>query len=124
MTQQQTLKARTTLGPFWLAQSWIPQTSPKFQAPDFERGIATARHALNGIMGKRSVFEADVKAAHTGPHAKRQRTDSPYNHEAHLVAAADEEVNSARQLQQELVFEQGSASSLRNGRLGTHPAQA
>ncbi|KAF1965240.1 hypothetical protein BU23DRAFT_546313 [Bimuria novae-zelandiae CBS 107.79] len=64
-------------------------------------------------MGKRSVFEANPKAAHTGHHAKRQRVDGSYDRE--LPAGKVEEVISTQQLQRSLVFDQGDVRSLREG---------
>ncbi|KAF1955841.1 hypothetical protein CC80DRAFT_594029 [Byssothecium circinans] len=66
-------------------------------------------------MGKRTVFEANPKAAHIGRQAKRQRTDNSHERDYPAVAIAENEVTSARQLQRELVFDQGSASAFRGG---------
>ncbi|KAF2645522.1 hypothetical protein P280DRAFT_417343 [Massarina eburnea CBS 473.64] len=66
-------------------------------------------------MGKRTVFEANPKAAHTGRHAKRQKTDDSYEQETPAGASIEDEVTSARQLQNALVFDQGSASAFRSG---------
>lgn len=73
---------------------------------------------MRHTMAKRTVFEANPKAAHTGRHSKRQRTENSYERESPATgagAAAENEVTSARQLQKELVFDQGSASSFRGG---------
>lgn len=65
-------------------------------------------------MGKRSVFEANPKAAHNGHHAKRQRTD--HSHDRELPEDKVEEVISAQQLRRALVFDQGDVRSLREGK--------
>jgi len=67
-------------------------------------------------MSKRTVFEANGKAAHGGPQSKRQRTDTSHERESPAVgAAAEDDVTSARQLEKALLFDQGSAASLRGG---------
>ena len=69
-------------------------------------------------MAKRTVFEADPKAAHAGGHIKRKRTDRSYDEgESHAGAgaAAEVQVTSAQQLQKELVFDQGYVSRFRGG---------
>ncbi|KAF2690505.1 hypothetical protein K458DRAFT_357328 [Lentithecium fluviatile CBS 122367] len=66
-------------------------------------------------MGKRTVFEANGKVAHSARQAKRQRTDASHEQESPAGAFAEDEVTSARQLEKALVFDQGSASSLRSG---------
>ncbi|PVH94925.1 hypothetical protein DM02DRAFT_538453 [Periconia macrospinosa] len=71
-------------------------------------------------MGKRTVFEANSKAAHTGRNPKRLRTENSHDRESPATGAgtsalAENEVTSARQLQKELVFDQGAASTFRGG---------
>ncbi|KAL5418668.1 hypothetical protein PMIN04_007228 [Paraphaeosphaeria minitans] len=63
-------------------------------------------------MGKRSVFEANPKAAHTSHHAKRQRTDGSHDREFEAEGTITE-VTSAQQLQRTLVFDQGNVAALR-----------
>jgi nucleolar pre-ribosomal-associated protein 1 len=68
-------------------------------------------------MGKRSVFEANGKAAHAGRQPKRQRTETSHERESPVAGpVAEDEITSARQLEKALVFDQGSASSLRGGK--------
>ncbi|CAI6342295.1 unnamed protein product [Periconia digitata] len=69
-------------------------------------------------MAKRTVFEANPKAAHTGRHTKRQRTENQYERDSPATGGAvlaETEVTSARQLQKDLVFDQSSAPSFRTG---------
>ena len=81
--------------------------------PIFTRESCSNAKRQTRKMGKRSVFEANPKAAHTGHHAKRQRTDG--SHERELPEAPAEDVHSAQQLQRALVFDQGDVRSLREG---------
>jgi hypothetical protein len=80
---------------------------------DFHRYKLAPAH--NNKMGKRSVFEANPKAAHTGHHAKRQRTDGSHDRELQAEGTIAD-VTSAQQLQRTLVFDQGNVAALRQGR--------
>ncbi|PSN61923.1 hypothetical protein BS50DRAFT_560853 [Corynespora cassiicola Philippines] len=65
-------------------------------------------------MSKRTVFEANSRAAHTDRQPKRLKFDDAAPSRASPQASA-EEVTSARQLQNALIFDQGYASGLRTG---------
>lgn len=85
---------------------------------DFRTRLRSHLHKLapasTDKMGKRSVFDANPKAAHTGHHAKRQRTDGSHEREIETEAPVAE-VTSAQQLQRSLVFDQGNVAALRQG---------
>ncbi|KAJ4368078.1 hypothetical protein N0V83_006433 [Neocucurbitaria cava] len=66
-------------------------------------------------MGKRTAFEASTKSAHPERDSKRQRTHGSHERDSPRPHGAAEEVTSARQLQDALLFDQGSTGDFRNG---------
>ncbi|KAF2871434.1 ribosome 60S biogenesis N-terminal-domain-containing protein [Massariosphaeria phaeospora] len=66
------------------------------------------------IMGKRTAYEANPKAPHDERHQKRQRVENSLERNA-PAAVGELQVTTARQLQEALVFDQGSAAGFRSG---------
>ncbi|KAF2203182.1 hypothetical protein GQ43DRAFT_479245 [Delitschia confertaspora ATCC 74209] len=66
-------------------------------------------------MAKRTAFEADSKTGHETRNLKRQRVENPEEHKPDASISTPEQVVSARQLQNALVFDQGAAAGFRSG---------
>lgn len=68
-------------------------------------------------MGKRTAYEANTKgASHSGRDSKRQRVNGSLERDSPHPNGDAEEVTSARQLQQVLLFDQSYQNDFRHGR--------
>ena len=66
-------------------------------------------------MGKRTIFDADGKSAHTGHELKRQRIEGSYERNSPRPSGHAEEVTTARDLQKALLFDQRAHGDFRSG---------
>jgi nucleolar pre-ribosomal-associated protein 1 len=66
-------------------------------------------------MGKRTIFDADARSAHSGHDIKRQRIEGSYERNSPRPNDHAEEVTSARDLQKALLFDQRAHADFRSG---------
>jgi nucleolar pre-ribosomal-associated protein 1 len=66
-------------------------------------------------MGKRTLFDADGKSAHSGHEVKRQRIEGSLERNSPRPNGHGEEVTTARDLQQALLFDQRAHGDFRSG---------
>ncbi|KAF1846825.1 uncharacterized protein K460DRAFT_386959 [Cucurbitaria berberidis CBS 394.84] len=66
-------------------------------------------------MGKRTAFEANTKRAHSERDSKRQRIHGSQERDSPRPNGTAEEVTTARDLQNALLFDQGSTADFRSG---------
>jgi nucleolar pre-ribosomal-associated protein 1 len=70
-------------------------------------------------MGKRTIFDADTKSAHSGHELKRQRIEGSHERNSPRPNGGNggaEEVTTARDLQKALLFDQRAHADFRSGR--------
>lgn len=66
-------------------------------------------------MGKRTIFDADAKSAHSGHELKRQRIEGSHERNSPRPNGGPEEVTTARDLQKALLFDQRAHADFRSG---------
>jgi nucleolar pre-ribosomal-associated protein 1 len=67
-------------------------------------------------MGKRTIFDADAKSAHTGQDVKRQRIEGSHERNSPRPNGSAEEVTTGRDLQTALLFDQRAHADFRSGK--------
>jgi nucleolar pre-ribosomal-associated protein 1 len=73
-------------------------------------------------MGKRTIFDADAKGAHTGQALKRQRIEGSHERNSPRPDGSAEEVTTGRDLQTALLFDQRAHADFRSGKYLVHVA--
>ena len=66
-------------------------------------------------MGKRTIFDADGKSAHSGHEHKRQRIEDGHERDSPRPNGHAEEITTARDLQKALLFDQRAHAEFRSG---------